>query len=129
MALPPQMAVPQEIKWEVFLSILNHFPKNVPRIKVLKIDAIVKKKPSFPAEKALVTFIPNPNPTTEICNKIFIALWFILKNGCPERFATINPNSKAMGGEMKEVKHNNINVIKTICWSLVFILKKYDMSF
>jgi hypothetical protein len=63
-------------------------------------EAIVKRKPSFPAEKALLTFIPNPNPTTEICNKIEIALWFKFKNGCPERLATTNPNNKAIGGEI-----------------------------
>ena len=73
-ALPPQMAVPHEIKWDVFFSIFNHFPIKVPKIKVLKIEAIVNKKPSIPADKALFTFIPKPNPTTEICNKVFVAL-------------------------------------------------------
>lgn len=129
MALPPQMAVPQEIRCEVFFSIFNHFPKNVPKINVLKIDAIVKKKPSFPAEKALVTFIPKPKPMTETCNRIFVALWLRLKKGCPEKLATINPNSKAIGGETKEVKQNKINTTKIICWSLEFILKKNKVSF
>ena len=65
MALPPQIAVPQEIKCDVFRSVLSHFPKNVPIINVLNIEKMVSKKPSFPAEKAVVEFIPNPNPITE----------------------------------------------------------------
>ena len=73
-ALPPQMAVPQEIKCEVFFSMFNHLPIKLPKIKVLKIEPIVNKKPSFPADKALFTFIPKPSPTTDICNKIFVAL-------------------------------------------------------
>lgn len=128
-ALPPQMAVPQEIRCEVFLSIFNHFPKNVPKINVLKMDAIVKKKPSFPAEKELETFIPKPKPTTEICNRTFVALWLRLKNGCPEKLATINPNSKAIGGVTNGVKQNKINATKIICWSLEFVLKKNKVSF
>ena len=74
MALPPQIAVPHEIKWDVFLSVLNHFPKSVPKISVQKIEKTVNKKPSFPAETALAAFIPKPNPTTENCNKKVIAL-------------------------------------------------------
>lgn len=129
MALPPQIAVPHEIRWDVFFSILNHFPKNVPKIKVLKIDAMVKKKPSFPADNALLTFIPKPKPTTEICNKMLVALWLRLKNGCPERFATTNPNNKAIGGEAKGVMQNNISATKIICWCVLFILNKIGVCF
>lgn len=69
MALPPQIAVPQEIKCDVFFSVLNHFPNKVPNIKVLNIENTVSRKPSFPAESAAVAFIPKPKPTTENCNK------------------------------------------------------------
>ena len=74
MALPPQIAVPQEIKCDVFLSVLSHFPKNVPKTNVLKIEKTVSKKPSLPAEIADEVFIPKPRPTTENCNKKVMAL-------------------------------------------------------
>lgn len=73
-ALPPQMAVPHEIKCDVFFSVFNHFPKSVPKISVQKIEKTVSKKPSFPAEIADEAFIPKPKPTTENCNKNVIAL-------------------------------------------------------
>lgn len=73
MALPPQIAVPQETRWEVFLSTPNNFPNKVPSIKVPKIEMTVKIRPSLPAFKALCTFIPKPKPTTEIFNNKLVA--------------------------------------------------------
>ncbi|HZK62036.1 MAG TPA: hypothetical protein VFC41_08150, partial [Anaerovoracaceae bacterium] len=35
MALPPQIAVPQEISWEIFLSIPKYFPIRRPRKSVV----------------------------------------------------------------------------------------------
>ncbi|MNG35338.1 hypothetical protein D3C84_1220480 [compost metagenome] len=65
MALPPQIAVPHEIRCEVFLSVLSHFPKILPRKTVLNNVATVSTKLSLLDNKALVTFIPKPKPTTE----------------------------------------------------------------
>ena len=115
MALPPQMAVPQEIKCDVFLSVLSHFPKNVPNINVLKIENIVSKKPSFPAEIAAVAFIPKPKPITENCNKYVIAMWLNATNGFPKTFTITTPNNKAIGGEIIENKHNTIIKAKMAC--------------
>ena len=47
MALPPQMAVPEETKWPVFASILNTFVSSIPINNVLKIDPTIK--PRLPA--------------------------------------------------------------------------------
>ena len=116
MALPPQMAVPHEIKCDVFLSVLSHFPKSVPKIKVLKIENIVNKKPSFPAEIADVAFIPKPKPTTENCSKKVMALLLNVTNGFPKTFTSTTPSNKAIGGEISENKHKTITKTKMACW-------------
>ena len=66
MALPPQIAVPQAIRWDVFLSITKHLPNKIPKTMVVTMEIIVKKKLVEPMDKALLTFIPKPNPTTDI---------------------------------------------------------------
>ena len=70
MALPPQIAVPHEIKCDVFFSVLSHFPNRKPKIKVLKIENIVSTNPSFPAENALDAFIPYHHPTVDFVMKL-----------------------------------------------------------
>ena len=115
MALPPQIAVPHEIKCDVFLSVLNHFPNNVPKSKVLQIEKMVSRKPSFPAETTLDAFIPNPKPTTENCNRNVMALLLNSINGFPKTFTTITPSNNAMGGEIIENKHKRSTTAKTAC--------------
>lgn len=114
-ALPPQIAVPHEIKCDVFLSVFNHFPKRKPKVIVLKIEKTVRAKPSFPAENAFEAFIPKPKPTTENCNKNVTALWLNSKNGFPKTFTIITPSNKAAGGEIIENKHNIIMTAKMNC--------------
>lgn len=115
MALPPQIAVPHEIKCDVFLSVFNHFPKNVPKIKVLKMENIVSKKPSFPDEIAVVAFIPKPKPITENCNKKVMAIALNSTKGFPKTLTITIPNNKAIGGEMIENKHNAIIKANIAC--------------
>ena len=69
MALPPQIAVPQAIKWDVFLSMDNHLPNKNPTPIVVTIDTKVNVKLVDPIAKVLVTLIPKPNPTTDIWSK------------------------------------------------------------
>jgi hypothetical protein len=69
-ALPPQMAVPTEIKKDKGLSILRNFPAKYPRIITEKILITVSIKPDFPASRASLNFIPNPKPTIDTCNNI-----------------------------------------------------------
>lgn len=104
--------------------MLNHFPIKYPSIIVLNIEAIVRTNPSLPAANALVAFIPNPNPTTENCNKTVIALWLKCKNGFPDKLATNNPNNNAIGGDIIEVRQSNNKKTKIICFEIVLISNK-----
>ena len=70
-ALPPQIAVPQAIRWDVFLSIANYLSNKIPKNMVVTMEIIVKKKLVEPMDKALLTFIPKPNPTTDIWSTSF----------------------------------------------------------
>jgi hypothetical protein len=101
MALPPQIAVPQEISWEIFLSIPKYFPIRRPRLIVIVIDATVNKKLSSPALKALNIFIPNPRPTTDIFNNQFTALALKSIKGFPIIWAVTKPNAKATEDEIQ----------------------------
>lgn len=100
MALPPQIAVPQEISWEIFLSTPKYFPIKSPSVIVVVIDTIVNKKLSSPALKALKTFIPKPSPTTDIFNNQFTALPLISIKGFPMSWAVTKPKAKAIEGEI-----------------------------
>lgn len=126
MALPPQIAVPHEIKCDVFFSVLSHFPNRKPNIKVLKIENIVNTNPSFPAENALAAFIPKPKPTTENCNKKVMVLLLNSTNGFPNTFTMITPSNKATGGEIIENRHSKITTAKINCCKKWFISNKCD---
>ncbi len=93
------MAVPDDIRNDVFLSIAKIF-----QIKYPNIDIMIKTIPSFPALNALCTFMPKPSPTTEIFNKIWVALLFICRYGWPANKAISNPSNKAIGGDIKPDK-------------------------
>jgi hypothetical protein len=114
MALPPHIAVPQEISWEIFLSIPKYFPIRRPRIRVVVMEATVNKKLSSPALKALNIFIPKPSPTTDIFNNHFTALPLISLKGFPMICAVINPNAKAMEDEIQGKRQIEAMVINRI---------------
>ena len=49
MALPPQMAVPEEIRCDILASILNNLPNKYPSNRVVNIDTAENIIPSLPA--------------------------------------------------------------------------------
>jgi len=63
-ALPPQIAVPEDIKCDILLFNFNNLPIKNPTIITMKMDVIVNVNPSFPIDNVSLIFIPNPNPTT-----------------------------------------------------------------
>jgi|GEM_PF-4899538 len=69
MALPPQMAVPELIKYPVFLSTFSFLAIQLPRNKVPATETMVKSMPSFPEASACCKFIPKPRPITDPCNR------------------------------------------------------------
>ena len=82
MALPPQIAVPADIKKDVIRSDLNILPNRTPRNNVPNIDATVNEKPCFPAARAVFKFIPKPSPTIENCNRKLVIFWLYCGKGC-----------------------------------------------
>lgn len=98
-ALPPQIAVPDEISVDVFSATPNHLPTKYPRINVPKIDAIVKSIPSFPAWITAERFIPNPRRITDACKRYFVGFPVTKGNGLPSVKASNNPRANAIGGE------------------------------
>src|SRR5690606_28955299 len=69
MALPPQMVVPEVIKWLNFLSNCMYFPTSKPKTTVKKIERVVKLSPSKLVSRVSIKDIPKPKPTTAIFNK------------------------------------------------------------
>ena len=114
MALPPQIAVPQEISWEIFLSIPKYFPMRRPSVIVVVIEATVNKKLSSPALKALNIFIPKPSPTTDIFNNQFTALPLISINGFPMSWAVTKPRANAMEDEIQGKRQTEASAINKI---------------
>ena len=73
-ALPPQMAVPIEIRKDISLLILRLFPTIYPNTRTIRIERTVSRIPSLLAFNAVPIFIPKPKPTTETCNNRCVAL-------------------------------------------------------
>ena len=113
-ALPPQIAVPADIKFDVLSFTLRSLPRKNPTASVPKIVAIVNRIPCFPALTTSVKFIPKPNKTTEICNKILVAFFVCCGKGFPNVKAAINPKTKAIGGETQVVRQTKIRSQKII---------------
>ena len=71
---------------------------NHPKIRAPITETIVNSIPSLPEARAECKFIPNPNPTTEYCNRYLDV--FLLNFGwaCPQVNAKANPRKRANGG-------------------------------
>ena len=65
MALPPQMAVPDEMRYEVFLLIESHQPSRTPMTMTPITETTVNSMPSLPLLSDSMRFMPNPRPTTD----------------------------------------------------------------
>ena len=59
MALPPQIAVPLAIRYEVFLSTVSFRPRNAPRVRVRAMLKTVSRTPFPPACMALSAWMPK----------------------------------------------------------------------
>lgn len=64
-ALPPHMAVPEDIKVEIERSSLKSLANKYPNPRVIMMLAKVRKNPSLPVSIAVFKFKPKPNPTTD----------------------------------------------------------------
>ena len=99
-ALPPQIAVPEEIRYDVLRFILSQCPINTPIIITPKTDAIVKSIPSLPDFNDSLTFMLNPRPTTEACNRYLEVFLLNLGYGFLKIRAYTNPINNAIAGEI-----------------------------
>ena len=89
------------------------------------IENKVNINPVLPAINASWRFIPNPKPTTEACNNIFVNILLCCINGLPIVKATTNPQNKAIAGERKgTIKRRIINIVSLVlCDNLSLIIE------
>ena len=132
MALPPQIAVPLAIRYEVFLSTVSFRPRNAPRVRVRAMLKTVSRTPFPPACMALSAWMPKPRPTMAIFSRVFTASRLSFSNGLPIVLATTIPAKSARAGErmgcmsVSGMIHRLIRIKKTI--RLHFSLKSFLMS-
>ncbi len=100
-ALPPQMAVPDEMRYEVRPSIFMYLPSRMPTTITPITETIVKIMPSAPDWSDFWRFMPNPRPTTEAWRRSFEN--FLLNFGCgmPKIKANAKPMKRATGAEKR----------------------------
>ena len=118
MALPPHIAVPADMRYvDVFGSFI-HLPKNQPITSTAETETIVINIPSLPDCKASCTFIPKPNPTTDICSRFFDIFFDTDGSGLPKTTAKTIPAKSPTTGLVKTVaiatSTNNIDFILAI---------------
>ena len=97
-ALPPHIAVPEEMRYDVFLLRCNQCPSKTPNAITPTTEAIVNNIPLLPDFSESTIFIPNPNPTTETCSRYLDAFLLNLANGMGKIKAYINPINKDIAG-------------------------------
>jgi len=61
-------------------------------------EIIVNSIPSLPEASEACKFMPNPNPTTEYCNRYLDVFLLNLGCACPHSKANARPRNKATGG-------------------------------
>ena len=98
MALPPQIAVPDEIRYAVLRLRCIHQPTIMPMTITPKTDATVNIMPSLPDFSDSVTLIPNPSPTTDTCNRYFEVFLLNVGYGQAKIMAYIRPKNSATAG-------------------------------
>ncbi len=64
-AEPPQMAVPDEMRYDALASILRYLPNRMPKNITNTTEAMVKSIPSAPDLSDSERFMPKPKPTTD----------------------------------------------------------------
>ena len=69
-----------------------------PMSNVPTTEIIVNSIPSLHEAREACRFIPNPNPTTEYCNRYFEVFLLNFGCACPHSNAKANPKNNANGG-------------------------------
>ncbi len=133
MALPPQIAVPADNRYDKGLSSLKTFPRMNPKSITLTILTTVNINPVFPACRASSSFSPKPNPTIEICNSRWIYWCKCFSKEFPIKTARPKPRTRAIGDDIKRVRHKIASMIKTAFrttsfWMRSFILRTLMMG-
>src|SRR5215472_948323 len=98
-ALPPQIAVPTEIRRDGVRSTESARPRKRPQATAKLIPTSVYRNPERPAWRTSVRLMPKPSPTTEICNSHFEQREVNSGNGFPSASARTSPKARARGGE------------------------------
>src|SRR5215469_5141783 len=105
-ALPPQIAVPVEIRNDARGYTSTNFPIAVPTIRAKAIPTAVYRNPLRPARITWCRFMPKPSPTTAACSRYF-EIWRDSPGyGWVAIAPKTSPASKANGGEAQGVRQN-----------------------
>ena len=108
MALPPQIAVPEAISNEVFLSTFKSFPRAIPKNITTVTEMIVSINPVFEDAITSLKLIPNPIKTIDVC-KIFDVYLCKLSFLMPIKENT-KPINSAKAGEINGIKQSAITI-------------------
>ena len=101
MALPPQIAVPELIRYESFGSKPIRRPTRQPTSITPVTETRVKSMPSLPASSDSYIFMPNPRPTTANCSRYFELFLENAGKGLPRISASAMPAKRARAGDTK----------------------------
>ena len=97
MALPPQMAVPNEIRDDVRCGVLNSLPSRYPSAMVKLMLTAVYRKASLPVFSNSGRFMPKPRPTTEACSSPLLQVEVAFVQGLPTTIPNEIPATSAIG--------------------------------
>jgi hypothetical protein len=107
-ALPPQMAVPVEIRNAGRARTDSNQPSRVPSSSANVMLMAVYTKPLLPALITSCRFIPKPRPTTAACSSNLEACRDGAGYGCVAIDPKSRPASRASGGEAQGVRQKII---------------------
>src|SRR5580765_4302044 len=99
MALPPQIAVPVEIRYAGSFSTRIALPSNTPTTMANEMLNNVYRNPLRPARITSCKFIPKPRPTTEACSRIFDRAADCFAYGWVKIRPKARPMASATGGD------------------------------
>src|SRR6056297_674238 len=99
-ALPPQMAVPTEIRLPQCLSSEKILARNRPATRIVSTPMPVTHKPVTPPDTTVASGSPKPSPTTQIFSSSPDIRPTWAANGFPSSKANAIPAASAMGALM-----------------------------
>jgi len=112
-ALPPQMAVPNEINDRVLSGTRNALPMIVPSKIVVLIEKNVSNNELLPISITSTKLTPKPSPTTATFKNTLLVLAVNRAKGFPNSKLKSVPVIKAIGGDTKgrAVRVNRITIV------------------